>query len=157
MANKDVAQKEQYNWRNFSICFLVSMGQLAFGYPASIIGTTLGEPSFLIYMNLIDADGLTAKGAQLVGAMSGVFQAGAFFGVLAASWVMDRYGRKAGMMYCAFFSLVGGALLTAANGDAMFITARFLVSSTSQARTTWQKIADVFDIGRHWQLGLSGS
>jgi predicted MFS family arabinose efflux permease len=39
-----------------------------------------------------------------------------------------KYGRKAGMMYCAFFSLLGGALLCGANGVAMFITARFFVS-----------------------------
>jgi MFS family permease len=43
-------------------------------------------------------------------------QAGAFFGVLVASYVMDRWGRKAGMIYCAFFSLLGGALLCGANG-----------------------------------------
>ena len=29
---------------------------------------------------------------------------------------MDRWGRKAGMIYCAFFSLLGGALLCGANG-----------------------------------------
>ena len=45
-------------------------------YPSAIIGTTLGEPSFLIYMNTLDlkTEMLSAKGAQLVGAMSGVFQ-----------------------------------------------------------------------------------
>jgi hypothetical protein len=67
--------KNQYNWRNFWICFLVSLGQVAFGYPASIIGTTLGEPSFLVYMTILDADGnSTPRGDQLQGAMSGVFQ-----------------------------------------------------------------------------------
>ena len=54
-------------------------------------------------------------------------QAGAFFGVLFVSWIMDRYGRKAGMIYCAFWSLLGGALLCGSNGVAMFITARFFV------------------------------
>ena len=43
-------------------------------------------------------------------------QAGALFGVLFASYVMDRWGRKAGMIYCSFFSLLGGALLCGANG-----------------------------------------
>ena len=69
--------------------------------------------------------GLSEKGAQLVGAMSGVFQAGAVVGVLFVSWVMDRYGRKAGMLYCSAFSVLGGVLLTASNGVAMFIVARF--------------------------------
>jgi hypothetical protein len=51
------------------------MGQLAFGYPASIIGTTLGQPSFLLYMKLITPEGLlTSDADQLIGAMSGVFQ-----------------------------------------------------------------------------------
>lgn len=40
MAGSKSLQDEQYNWRNFSICFLVSLGQIAFGYPASIIGVT---------------------------------------------------------------------------------------------------------------------
>jgi hypothetical protein len=75
MAKNNVPFDQQYNWRNFWICFLVSLGQIAFGYPSSIIGTTLGEPSFLIYMGIIDAEGnLTSNGAQLEGAMSGVFQ-----------------------------------------------------------------------------------
>jgi len=68
--------RRQFNWRNFLICYLVSCGQIAFGYPASIIGTTLGEPSFLIYMGLLDlkTEKLTPKADQLIGAMSGVFQ-----------------------------------------------------------------------------------
>ena len=72
----NVPFEQQYNWRNFWICFLVSLGQIAFGYPSSIIGTTLGEPSFDIYMGILDSTGkaYTSNGAQLEGAMSGVFQ-----------------------------------------------------------------------------------
>lgn len=40
MAAAHPRKDEQYNWRNFWICFLVSLGQIAFGYPASIIGVT---------------------------------------------------------------------------------------------------------------------
>lgn len=39
---------------NFFVCYMVSLGQIAFGYPASIIGVTLAQPSFLIYMGLLD-------------------------------------------------------------------------------------------------------
>ena len=76
MAEQNIAKAEQFNWRNWFVCFLVSLGQIAFGYPSAIIGTTLGEPSFLIYMNVLDpeTETFTPKGAQLVGAMSGVFQ-----------------------------------------------------------------------------------
>lgn len=75
---------------------------------ASVIGVTLGEPSFLIYMGLFDlkTEALTSNANQLIGATSGVFQvcmqisviswtdlfkAGAFFGVLIASYVMDKW------------------------------------------------------------------
>lgn len=52
------------------------MGQVAFGYPSSIIGTTLGQPSFFLYMGLIAPEGnLTANANGLIGATSGVFQA----------------------------------------------------------------------------------
>ena len=97
MAEQNIAKAEQFNWCNWWICFLVSLGQIAFGYvstesidrvasslillsqrryPSAIIGTTLGEPSFLVYMGVLDAEekALSPKGAQLVGAMSGVFQ-----------------------------------------------------------------------------------
>lgn len=181
MAEDTIAKAEQFNWRNFWICFLVSLGQIAFGYPSSIIGTTLGEPSFLIYMGVLDptTELVSGKGEQLIGAMSGVFQvrkhpAGKSpnrrLGILTlcrlvlssaccfplGSWIVRRvlpwitttlwarlpfpwllltlyrprpkltlvlrsigYGRKAGVIYCSFFSLLGGAIICGANGVAM--------------------------------------
>jgi len=62
-------------WRNFWICFSIALGQVAFGYPSSIIGTTLGQPAFLLYMRLITPEGvLTPNANNLIGATSGVFQ-----------------------------------------------------------------------------------
>lgn len=68
--------KSQFNGYNFYVCFLVSLGQIAFGYPASIIGTTLGEPPFLIYMGLLDAEtGLMSGDSEaLIGTINGLFQ-----------------------------------------------------------------------------------
>jgi hypothetical protein len=69
------SKKSQFNGYNFFVCFLVSLGQIAFGYPASIIGTTLGEPPFLLYMGLIDAEGIpTSNSAALIGTFNGLFQ-----------------------------------------------------------------------------------
>jgi MFS family permease len=39
---------------------------------------------------------LTSDADGIIGAMNGVFQAGAFFGILIVSGIMDRYGRKGG-------------------------------------------------------------
>lgn len=118
--------RSQFNPYNFLVCFLVSLGQVAFGYPASIIGTTLGEPPFHLYMKLAEENGPTKNSQALIGTINGLFQAGAVLGILSASYIMDRWGRKAGVLYCCFFSLIGGALLCSSQNIGMFIAARFI-------------------------------
>ena len=44
---------------------------------------------------------------------------------------MDKWGRKAGMIYCASLSIVGGALLCASQNVAMFIVFRFVAGAGS--------------------------
>src|SRR5207248_1237827 len=78
---KGFAQDKQWNWHNFWICLSVGfVGQLAFGYPSSIIGVTLAQPAFLEYMGLLTVvDGvprLRSNANSLIGATSGVFQVG---------------------------------------------------------------------------------
>ena len=55
---------------------MVSLGQVAFGYPASIIAVTLAQPSFLIYMGLLDVTQdppvMAGDADGLIGATSGV-------------------------------------------------------------------------------------
>jgi hypothetical protein len=76
---KGFAQDKQWNWHNFWICLGVGfVGQLAFGYPSSIIGVTLAQPAFLEYMGLLTVvdgvPGLSSNANSLIGATSGVFQ-----------------------------------------------------------------------------------
>lgn len=73
----------------------------------------------------------TPKADQLIGATSAVFQAGACINVLIAGWISDRWGRKAGFMWCALLSIFGGALLTGSKNIAMFIVARFFAGAGS--------------------------
>src|SRR5438045_3897493 len=65
--------------------------------------------------------------------LGGNGKAGAFFGVLIGSWVMDKYGRKVGVMYCATLSIIGGVCLCAAQNIAMFIVFRFFAGAGSWA------------------------
>lgn len=44
--------ERHFNWRNFWVTYFLSYGQLAFGFPASIISTTLGSPLFQEYFGL---------------------------------------------------------------------------------------------------------
>ncbi|KAL4889099.1 general substrate transporter [Aspergillus ambiguus] len=130
----DTNPNRQWNWKNFWICLLLSCGQIAFGYPSSIISTTLAQPSFLLYMKLVDEKGdSTPHSEGLIGATSGVFQAGAFFGILLGSWVMDKYGRRVGVVYCAVLSIVGGTCMAASQNIGMFIAFRFFAGAGSWA------------------------
>jgi hypothetical protein len=66
------------------------MGALAFPYPASIIGTTLAQPIFYTYLQLIEADDtISAKSHSLIRATSGVVSAGGAFGILGSTYISD--------------------------------------------------------------------
>lgn len=68
---------------------------MAFGYPASVISVTLGQPAFLTYMCLAHAQGHVVKSLlNTEGATSGTFQAGAAAGTIFTAIVMDRFGRR---------------------------------------------------------------
>lgn len=87
----------------------------------------------MIYMDLLDpTTGTMKKGADgIIGSFNGVFQAGAFFGIIIVSGVMDRWGRKAGVIFCSFWSILGGAILCSSQHYGMFIAARFFAGMGS--------------------------
>lgn len=77
MAATDIgfAREHQFTWRAFFICLVISLSVLAFGYPTAMIGTTLSQPSFLQYMDLVGEAGLPrAEMENLIGAVSGDYQ-----------------------------------------------------------------------------------
>lgn len=64
-------------------------------YPASVISVTLGQPAFLEYMGLANAQGkFTGNLLNVEGATSGVFQAGAAVGTIATAIILDRVSRS---------------------------------------------------------------
>ncbi|OAG43644.1 hypothetical protein AYO21_02230 [Fonsecaea monophora] len=117
-----------WNGWNFFVCWLVSLGQLACGYPSSGISITLGTGSFLTYMGIVDAEtgALSSDGNALIGAVSGVYFAGACFGVVLAGFITDRFGRKPSFIVSATVLTLGTALETGSRNIAMFIVARFI-------------------------------
>ncbi|OQV07560.1 hypothetical protein CLAIMM_11976 [Cladophialophora immunda] len=130
----ELQHTKQWNWKQFTICFLLSLGALAFSYPSSIIGTTLAQPGFLTYMHLLDAQGNVASNLDsLIGAMSGVFQAGGVFGIFIATWILEKYGRRAGMWFASLTGVIGGVLVCASQNVAMFIVFKFVAGMSSLA------------------------
>lgn len=66
-----------------------------FSYPASVISVTLGQPSFLAYMGLLNAEGKVAGNfLNIEGATSGVFQAGSAVNTILTAIVLDKVRRR---------------------------------------------------------------
>ncbi|KFY96026.1 hypothetical protein V500_02588 [Pseudogymnoascus sp. VKM F-4518 (FW-2643)] len=115
------------HWGAFFLCVVISFGQFVGAYEAVIIGSTLQKPDFMRTMGLWDADGNEMPNySSLVGAITGLFQAGAVFGTIAAAVVMERWGRKAGLIFGCVISLVGLAGMTGCQNVAEFLVFRFI-------------------------------
>lgn len=98
------------------------LGSLTYGYCASIIATTLGQPTFLAYFAL----DTRANANALVGAINGLFQAGGLFGTLSCIWTADTFGRRWALFINAVITVIGGGLQAGGVNIAMYIVARFV-------------------------------
>ncbi|CAK7199700.1 hypothetical protein SEUCBS139899_002383 [Sporothrix eucalyptigena] len=117
----------QFRAYNVAVIFAMSFASIAMGYSANIISTTLAQPTFRAYFGL----DTRANGTELISAMNGLFQAGAFFGAICISWVADRFGRKMSIVVPAVLVLVSGALLAGSVHIAMFLVSRFIAGMGS--------------------------
>ncbi|KIX98395.1 uncharacterized protein Z520_05696 [Fonsecaea multimorphosa CBS 102226] len=131
------SSKQAFSLLNFSTCFVLALGSLVYGYFAGIIGTTLTKASFLSYMGLIDADGKpTSDSAGLIGATTGVFQAGGVFGIVIAGHLADKIGRKRTSIYIGILGIISSAIISASQNVGMFIALRFFTGATGFAFMT---------------------
>ncbi|OJJ42420.1 hypothetical protein ASPZODRAFT_76938 [Penicilliopsis zonata CBS 506.65] len=100
----------------------VALGSMTYGYCSSIVATTLDQPSFVAYFSLDTRPDAT----QLIGAVSGLFQAGGLFGCLSCLTSADWLGRRRALLITALVTLVGGALQAGSVNIAMFLVFRFV-------------------------------
>ncbi|KFY14232.1 hypothetical protein V492_02761 [Pseudogymnoascus sp. VKM F-4246] len=114
-------RRRQFKFYNVLVILAMAFGSIAMGYSGSVIGVTLGQPSFVAYFDLETR----ANATSLISSMNGLFQAGAFFGALCISYVGDRFGRKMSITVPAILVVVSGALLAGSTHIAMFLTFRF--------------------------------
>lgn len=101
----------------------IAWGAAVFGYGGSIIGTTLGQPSFTKYMGLDTAPNAN----QLLGAMNALFYIGGIVGGFLAGFLSDRYGRRFTVLFGAVITLIGTVLTAGSVNIAMFIVFRVVV------------------------------
>ncbi|OQV04830.1 hypothetical protein CLAIMM_09654 [Cladophialophora immunda] len=116
-----ILQKQKITFFNVAVLVALGLGSIGQGYSAAIIGTTLGQPSFIEYFHLDTREDAT----DLISTMNGIFQAGGVIGTISLPWVADRFGRKWGCAVPAILILVSGAILAGSVNVGMFIAFRF--------------------------------
>ncbi|KAJ5654632.1 MFS sugar transporter [Penicillium lividum] len=113
---------------NRLVAIFVAIGSLTYGYCASIISSTIGQPGWYTYFNLPQSGepGYAAITTPAISAANGVFSAGGAVGTLFMMWSCESFGRKANIQAGAFFSMFGGALQAGSNSLRMFQAGRFI-------------------------------
>ncbi|KIX99687.1 uncharacterized protein Z520_04322 [Fonsecaea multimorphosa CBS 102226] len=104
------------------IVIFVALGSTTYGYCASIISTTLAQPSFIAYFELDTRSNAT----DLTGSIFGLFQTGGFFGTLTCLKSADWLGRRKALFLASLVTTVGGGLQAGSVNIGMYIFARFL-------------------------------
>ncbi|TKA74687.1 hypothetical protein B0A49_04268 [Cryomyces minteri] len=119
--DRHLGGKREFNFYNLFMVLAMSFGSMGYGYSASIIATTLAQPSFIKYFELDTRSNATS----LISTMNGLYQVGGLLAVFSISWFADTWGRKAAISASAVITLLSGALLAGSVNIAMFIVFRF--------------------------------
>ena len=90
----------------------VALGSLTYGYCASVIASTIGQPGWYSYFSLPlqGEPGYASHTTHVIATANGVFSAGGAVGALFVMWAADAAGRKRNIQLGALLSLLGGAL-----------------------------------------------
>lgn len=103
------------------IIIFICFGSASFGFSNAVIGSTLGQPSFISAMGLDTASNAEA----LISALLAVYYVGGLFGSFCHAMLADRYGRKVSAAVAASTMVVAAAVCTGANSIGLYITFRF--------------------------------
>ncbi|KAL7962737.1 quinate permease [Trichoderma compactum] len=107
--------KAVYNWRVYACAATASFAACMIGYDSAFIGTTLALPSFEDEFNF--AQYSKSHLALIQQNIVSVYQAGAFFGSLAAYVFSYFLGRRKSLLTFAAFFMIGAGMMLGANGS----------------------------------------
>lgn len=119
------ARGRHFRIYNVLMVLLMLAGSMSYGYSASIIATTLAQPTFLAHFNLAGPHA-SPNANQLIATMNGLYQAGGFLAVFSTSYLADKWGRKTAIAVSAAITILSGALLAGSVHIGMFIAFRFV-------------------------------
>ncbi|KIW49678.1 hypothetical protein PV05_11332 [Exophiala xenobiotica] len=123
--HREGIKRNKINPYNILILCFLGLGSMTYGYTASIIGTTLGQPSFIEYFDLATRN----NGTDLISTMNGLFQTGGVIGTLILPYISDRWGRKWGIAASAILCVISGAFLAGSTNIGEFIFFRFIAGA----------------------------
>jgi len=115
-------KKRHFKLKTVLMILFMSTASASMGMTASVISTTLGQPSFIKKMKL---DGSNAT--SLIGAMNSLYYVGGTWGAIVHGWFANKYGRKPSIIFAVIMILISQTLLTGSENMAMFIVFRFFV------------------------------
>ncbi|XWW92500.1 hypothetical protein V2A60_000423 [Cordyceps javanica] len=107
--------KAVYNWRVYVCAATASFASCMIGYDSAFIGTTLALPSFVDEFKF--AEYSTSRLALLKQNIVSVYQAGAFFGSLAAYYSSYALGRRKTLFLFALVFTLGAGMMLGANAQ----------------------------------------
>jgi len=113
----------RYNYLMVYLMALVSYGS---GFQTGILGSVLGFTSFFEYFNIETTGPNASHGNSLLGALNGVYFAGAAITCLSMHFIIDAIGRKRGLQLCCVVYIIGGALQGGAVAFGMLIVGRLI-------------------------------
>lgn len=107
--------KAVYNWRVYICASIASFAACMIGYDSAFIGTTLALPSFVdeFRFETYSESALALVKQNIVS----VYQAGAFFGSLAAYVTSYFLGRRWSLILFTLVFTLGAGMMLGANGD----------------------------------------
>ncbi|OAA59741.1 General substrate transporter [Niveomyces insectorum RCEF 264] len=113
---------------NLLLVLALCLGSITYGYTFSITSTTLGQPGWYDYFDLVsdETNSRYAYTKRIQGAMNGLFCAGGFFGSIFIGWACNAIGRKRCLFIASPLAILGGALQAGAVHIAMFLVGRFI-------------------------------
>ncbi|GAD92016.1 MFS sugar transporter, putative [Paecilomyces variotii No. 5] len=113
---------------NRLVTIAVAFGSLTYGYSASIIGSTIGQPGWYSFFKLPaeGEPGYATTTTEAISTANGLFSAGGAIGSLFIAWSATALGRKRNIQLGSLLTLLGGALQGGAANLSMFQAGRFI-------------------------------
>lgn len=102
----------------YFIAMISCMAGMMFGFDISSMSAFLGTNQYQRYFN--------HPSSALQGFITSAMSLGSFFGSLASSFVSEPFGRRASLMICSIFWIIGAAVQSSSQNRAQLIIGRFI-------------------------------